>query len=43
MDTNLTSASVTVLPVSDKSRLIVFDVLKVPASEAADHPKMLIL
>lgn len=42
MDINPTSASVTVLPVSDKSLLTVFDVLKAPASEAADHLKTLI-
>lgn len=40
VDINLTSACVTVLPVSDVSLLTVFDVLlKVPASGAADHLK----
>lgn len=42
MDINLTSVSVKVLPASDKLLLTVFDVLKVPASEAADLLKRLI-
>lgn len=42
MDINLISTSVTVLPVSDKSLLKVFNVPRFPAYEAADHLKTLI-